>query len=74
MEKGDGCNFRVVITDGEQDGMVVARLSGSRLATSEVQGREHEHLVERLHQASGSLPNDGNRWLNMVLQPQPLHL
>jgi hypothetical protein len=71
--RGDGTNYRVLVTDGEQEGVIVVRLSGTLLAVLPARGADaEEHLVERLQNAAGSLPNDGNRWLNMVLQDEPI--
>ncbi len=71
--RGDGTNYRVVVTDGEQQGVIVARLSGTLLSMLAARGEApDEHLVERLQNAAGSLPNDVNRWLNIVLQDEPL--
>jgi hypothetical protein len=73
QQKGDGANYRVLVTDGEQHGVIVARLSGTLLSMLAARGTdENDHLVERLQNATGSLPNDGNRWLNIVLQDEPL--
>jgi hypothetical protein len=73
QQKGDGANYRVLVTDGEQHGVIVARLSGTLRSMLAVRGTdENDHLVERLQNATGSLPNDGNRWLNIVLQDEPL--
>jgi len=73
LPKGDGTNYRVLVTDGELQGVIVVRLSGTLLRMLEARGEEPaEHLVERLQNAAGSLLNDGNRWLNIVLQPEPL--
>ena len=72
IQKGDGRNYRVAVTDGNQDGVIIARLSGSLLASSRSGDDPETHLVERLQGPVGSLPNDGNRWLNIVLQEEPL--
>lgn len=71
--RGDGTNYRVLVTDGEHQGVIVARLSGTLLSILAARAEDpQEHLVERLQSASRSLPNDGNRWLNIVLQDEPL--
>jgi hypothetical protein len=73
LGRGDGVDFRVVVTDGNESGVIVARLSRTLIATLDARGEKAEsHLLERLHGAVGSLPNDGNRWLNVVLQPEPI--
>jgi hypothetical protein len=73
QQKGDGVNYRVLVTDGEQHGVIVARLSGTLRSILAARATdENDHLVERLQNATGSLPNDGNRWLNIVLQDEPL--
>jgi len=73
--KGDGTNYRVLVTDGELQGVIVARLSGTLMSMLAARGEDpKQHLVERLQNAAGSLPNDGNRWLNIVLQDEPLQL
>jgi hypothetical protein len=73
QSKGDGANYRVLVTDGERHGVIVARLSRTLLSMLAAQGTDdRDHLVERLQKATGSLPNDGNRWLNIVLQPEPI--
>jgi hypothetical protein len=73
LGRGDGVDYRVVVTDGDQEGVIIARLSRTLIATLDARGEAAEaHVVERLQGAAGSLRNDGNRWLNVVLQPQPL--
>ena len=66
-------NYRVLATDGELQGVIIVRLSRTLLAVLSARGDDpEEHLVERLQNAAASLPNDGNRWLNIVLQDEPL--
>jgi hypothetical protein len=70
---GDGIEFLVAITDGTRQGAIRARLTGTRAAVLRNTGVDaREHIVERLRNAALSLPNDGNRYLNMILQEQPI--
>lgn len=71
--EGDGTNYRVLVTDRERHGVIISRLSGTLCSMLAARGTDdRDHLVERLQNAASSLPNDGNRWLNMVLQDEPL--
>jgi hypothetical protein len=72
-DQGDGTNFVVAVTDGDRRGAITARLSGTLMAKLRHEGVDPaEHVVERLQSATGSLPNDGNRYLNIILQDQPI--
>jgi hypothetical protein len=71
--RGDGVEYLVAVTDGERQAAIRARLSGTRLAILGGAGEDPAtHVVGRLQDATGSLPNDGNRYKNMLLQEQPI--
>ncbi|HWB21503.1 MAG TPA: hypothetical protein VG652_01295 [Gaiellaceae bacterium] len=75
-EPGDDSVVHVLaITDGERQGIIRAWLSNSSLAGVEAVGESGgAHAVARLQQSSGTLPNDGKRYENMILQPSPIRL
>jgi hypothetical protein len=65
---GDFQRFLIVISDGERAGLIEARLSGSAVAGLEARGEDVEaHLLERMRSAVGTLPNDGHRYENVIL-------
>jgi hypothetical protein len=65
---GDWQEFLVVVSDGERHAAIVARLSGSAVAVLAARGEDAgEHLLERLRNAVGTLPNDGHRYENVIL-------
>ncbi len=65
---GDYQRFLVVVSDGERAALIEARLSGSAVAVVEARGEDApSHLLERMRSAVGSLPNDGHRYENVIL-------
>lgn len=65
---GDHQQFVVALTDGSREAAIVARLSGTAVAVITAQGEDPgEHLLERMRRAVGTLPNDGHRYENVIL-------
>jgi hypothetical protein len=65
---GDFQRFLIVISDGDRAALIEARLSGSAMAGLEARGEDVEaYLVERMRSAVGTLPNDGHRYENVIL-------
>jgi hypothetical protein len=65
---GDWQEFLVVVSDGEREAAIVARLSGTAVAVLAARGEDPgEHLLERMRNAVGTLPNDGRRYENVIL-------
>lgn len=65
---GDLQEFVIAITDGTRQAAIVARLSGSAVARLRARGEDPaEHLLERMRSAVGTLPNDGRRYENVIL-------
>jgi hypothetical protein len=65
---GDYQRFLVVISDGDRAALIEARLSGSAVAGLEARGEDVEsHLLERMRSSVGTLPNDGHRYENVIL-------
>lgn len=65
---GDFQRFRVVVSNGGRAALIEARLSGSAVAGLEARGEDvAAHLLERMRSAVGSLPNDGHRYENVIL-------
>lgn len=65
---GDFQRFLIVISDGKRAALIEARLSGSAVAGLEARGEDVEaHLLERMRSAVGTLPNDGRRYENVIL-------
>ena len=61
----DGQDFDVLVTDGTRTAAMLAHLSGTQVAVHAE--AVVEHVLDRLRGASGSLPNDGNRYENILL-------
>jgi hypothetical protein len=67
-DDGDWQEFVIAITDGTRHAAIVARLSGSAVAGLLARGEDPaEHLLERMRSAVGTLPNDGRRYENVIL-------
>jgi hypothetical protein len=65
---GDFQEFLVAVTDGTRDAAIIARLSGSAVAGLKARGEDVvAHLLERMQNAVGTLPNDGRRYENVIL-------
>jgi hypothetical protein len=65
---GDWQELLFAVTDGEREAAIVARLSGSLVASLTARGEDVVgHAFERLRGAAGSLPDDGRRYENVLL-------
>jgi hypothetical protein len=65
---GDYQRFLIVISDGTRAALIEAHLSGSAVAGLAARGEDVEaHLLERMRSAVGTLPNDGQRYENVIL-------
>lgn len=65
---GDFQRFLIVVSDGRRAALIEARLSGSAVAGLEARGEDVDaHLLERMRSAVGTLPNDGHRYENVIL-------
>lgn len=73
-EGGDRQEFLVVVTDGKRQAAITVSLSGTQIAILQARGEPVlAHLLDRLQGAAGSLPNDGRRYDNLVLN-HPIRL
>ena len=73
-EGGDWQQFLVAVTDGERQAAITVSFSGSQIAALNARGEDvTAHLLDRLQGATGSLPNDGHRYENIILH-HPIRL
>jgi hypothetical protein len=71
--KGDGRNYRVLVSDGRQHGVILARLRQSVLSSlAAQQADDNDYLVRQLQQVAAALPADEHRWLSLVSKEEPL--
>jgi hypothetical protein len=64
-DASDGQDFDVLVTDGTRVAAMLAHLSGTQVAVHAE--AVVEQVLDRLRGAAGSLPNDGNRYENILL-------